>query len=74
MFVDDLLEAGVAGDAGHAEQLEVGVRDGEHEGEGVIDAGVDVEDDGGAHALADEPDLVDDLAEERLVVAGAVRR
>ena len=49
--VDDLRERGVAGDAADAEHVDLGVRDGEQDGEGVVDAGVDVEDDGDAHRI-----------------------
>src|SRR5680860_1486158 len=39
------LEGGVAGDAADAQHVDAGVGDGEQNGEGVVNAGVNVEDD-----------------------------
>ena len=44
----DVVERGVAADARHGAQVEAGVQRGEEQGAGVVDAGVDVEDDGEA--------------------------
>ena len=42
---DHLVDADVAGHAGHRPQLQIGVTNGEQQRQRVIDAGVDIEDD-----------------------------
>ena len=57
--VDDIVERHVAGHTGHAGQVDVGVCRGVDQREGVVDAGVDVEDHRQALAGAVVGDVAD---------------
>ena len=70
MLIADLAGVDVARHAGHRDELGVGRRGGVQQREAVVDAGVDIEDqgEGGGHAamLADGIGVREDRCDERL--------